>query len=95
MRFKGDNRAVPSPLVVTNACPKGENSTGSYTCPLVGQYTTLLAAASPAELDGRLVFAGEHTSGDYSGFMNGAVESGNRAAKEIIEPKKEELEKAA
>lgn len=75
--------------------PEYKFTRGSYTCPLVGQYTTLLAAAAPAELDGRLVFAGEHTSGDFSGFMNGAVESGNRAAKEIIEPKKEELEKAA
>ncbi|HEV2840443.1 MAG TPA: FAD-dependent oxidoreductase [Chthoniobacterales bacterium] len=75
--------------------PEYKFTRGSYTCPLVGQYTTLLAAAAPAELDGRLIFAGEHTSGDFSGFMNGAVESGNRAAKEIIEPKKEELEKAA
>ena len=75
--------------------PEYQFSRGSYTCPLVGQYTTLLEAAAPAELDGRLVFAGEHTGGDFSGFMNGAVLSGNRAAKEIIEPKKEELEKAA
>lgn len=57
---------------------------GSYACPLVGQYTTLLEAASQAELDGRLIFAGEHTSGDFSGFMNGAVQSGNRAAHEVI-----------
>lgn len=65
---------------------------GSYVCPLVGQYLTLDAAATP-ELDGRLIFAGEHTSGDYSGYMNGAVESGNRAAKELLEPAK--VEKAA
>ena len=71
--------------------PEYKFTRGSYTCPLVGQYTTLLAAAAPPELDGRLVFAGEHTSGEFSGFMNGAVQSGNRAAKEIIEPKKEEL----
>jgi monoamine oxidase len=67
---------------------------GSYTCPLVGQYTTLLNFAGEPELGGRLVFAGEHTSGDFSGFMNGAVQSGNRAAKEILEPKKTELSKA-
>jgi monoamine oxidase len=35
------------------------------------------------ELGGRLLFAGEHTSTDYSGFMNGAVESGLRVADEI------------
>jgi monoamine oxidase len=33
---------------------------------------------------GRLLFAGEHTSRRYQGFMNGAVESGQRAAKEIL-----------
>lgn len=59
---------------------------GSYTCPLVGQYTTLLKVAGEPELGGRLIFAGEHTSGEFSGFMNGAVQSGNRAARAIIEP---------
>ena len=33
---------------------------------------------------GRLVFAGEHTSEDWQGYMNGAVESGLRAAKELL-----------
>jgi monoamine oxidase len=32
---------------------------------------------------GRMVFAGEHTSGQWQGYMNGAVESGLRAAQEI------------
>jgi monoamine oxidase len=32
---------------------------------------------------GRLYFAGEHTSTKWEGFMNGAVESGQRAAAEI------------
>jgi monoamine oxidase len=32
---------------------------------------------------GRLTFAGEHTSIQWEGFMNGAVESGRRAAAEI------------
>lgn len=68
---------------------------GSYSCSLVGQYTTLLQAAPRPELGGRLLFAGEHTSGDFAGFMNGAVQSGNRAAKEILEPGKVNLRKAA
>ena len=68
---------------------------GSYTCPLVGQFTTLLEVAGEPELDGRLIFAGEHTAGELSGFMNGGVQSGNRAAQEIISPKKNELRKAA
>jgi monoamine oxidase len=32
---------------------------------------------------GRIAFAGEHTSEDWQGYMNGAVESGLRAAAEI------------
>jgi monoamine oxidase len=64
--------------------PEYKLTKGSYACALVGQYTTLLAAAPGPELDGRLIFAGEHTSGDYSGFMNGGVQSGNRAAEEIL-----------
>jgi monoamine oxidase len=68
---------------------------GSYTCPLPGQYTTLLEAAATPELDGRLIFAGEHTSSDFSGFMNGAVESGNRAAKQILHPGASKRPKAA
>ena len=33
---------------------------------------------------GRIVFAGEHTSERWQGFMNGAVESGQRAARELL-----------
>jgi monoamine oxidase len=68
--------------------PEYKFTRGSYTCPLVGQYTTLLEVAGEPELEGRLIFAGEHTAGDFSGFMNGAVQSGNRAAKEILAPRK-------
>src|SRR3989338_3246934 len=32
---------------------------------------------------GRLFFAGEHTSLQWQGYMNGAIESGRRAAAEI------------
>jgi monoamine oxidase len=38
------------------------------------------ALAQPA---GRVVFAGEHTSIRWQGYMNGAIESGQRAAAEI------------
>ena len=33
---------------------------------------------------GRLFFAGEHTSTIWQGYMNGAVESGHRAAAEVL-----------
>lgn len=58
---------------------------GSYASAAPGQWTWIFAAAAQPELDGRLLFAGEHTSEDFFGFMNGAVESGNRAAKELLQ----------
>ncbi|MEO5819051.1 MAG: FAD-dependent oxidoreductase [Vicinamibacteraceae bacterium] len=33
---------------------------------------------------GRVLFAGEHTSEPWQGFMNGAVESGQAAARDVI-----------
>jgi monoamine oxidase len=75
--------------------PKYQFTRGSYACPLVGQYTTVLGAVAEPELDGRLIFAGEHTSDEFLGFMNGSVQSGNRAAKEILQPMKRKLRKAA
>ncbi|HJQ57958.1 MAG TPA: NAD(P)/FAD-dependent oxidoreductase [Vineibacter sp.] len=57
---------------------------GSYSSPRPGQYTAFYGIESQPELGGRLLFAGEHTSTDYSGFMNGAVQSGLRAARQIL-----------
>ena len=45
-----------------------------------GQMATLLPIAQRSE--GRIHFAGEHTSA-WHGWMNGALESGNRAAAEV------------
>ena len=64
--------------------PTQEFTRGSYTCPLVGQVTTMLEHCATPELNGRLLFAGEHTSADFSGFMCGAIQSGNRAAQEAL-----------
>jgi monoamine oxidase len=47
-----------------------------------GQMATLLPEAQRPE--GRIHFAGEHTSA-WHGWMNGALESGNRAAEEVNE----------
>jgi len=57
-------------------------SRGAYSKFLPGQITAWLPEISRPE--GRIHFAGEHTS-IYSGSMEGAVESGARAAKEITE----------
>jgi monoamine oxidase len=57
---------------------------GGYASAKVGQYTTMLELASEPALHGRLQFAGEHTSSDFLGYMNGGVQSGNRAAAALI-----------
>ena len=54
-------------------------SKGAYTCQKVGQYTSVFGVGNVPE--GNIHFAGEHTSVEYYGFLNGAVESGERAAK--------------
>jgi monoamine oxidase len=55
---------------------------GSYSYWAVGQYTTI--AGSEREAVGSCHFAGEHTSVDFQGYLNGAVQSGQRAAGEVI-----------
>jgi monoamine oxidase len=56
---------------------------GSFSATGVGQYCSMISNAATPELGGRLIFAGEHTSEDFPGYMNGGVESGLRAAGEI------------
>jgi monoamine oxidase len=58
---------------------------GSYASAKPGQYTTLLEVGGEPALGGRLQFAGEQTSFDFCGFMNGGVQSGNRASEALIE----------
>jgi monoamine oxidase len=58
------------------------NILASYSCWLVGQCTTI--AGHEARPQGRVHFAGEHTSVAYQGFMEGGAESGIRAADEIL-----------
>jgi monoamine oxidase len=53
-----------------------------------GQMATLLPIAQRAE--GRIHFAGEHTSA-WHGWMQGALESGNRAAEEVNEAEAAEV----
>lgn len=56
-------------------------SRGAYTCPRPGQYTQLFGI--PELPEGPFHFAGEHTSSEFFGFLNGAVQAGERAAKEV------------
>jgi monoamine oxidase len=55
---------------------------GSYACYRTGQTTAF--GGAEGEREGGVFFAGEHTSRDFQGFMEGACESGERAAKEVL-----------
>lgn len=57
---------------------------GSYSCPKPGQYTRLIGSAGEPELNERLFFAGEHCSIEFMGYMNGAVQSGNVVATQLV-----------
>lgn len=57
-------------------------SQGSYSYWKVGQYTTI--AGSEGIREGNVHFCGEHTSFEYQGYLNGAVDSGNAVAAEVI-----------
>jgi monoamine oxidase len=54
---------------------------GSYSYWKVGQYTKFSGIEGVPE--GACHFAGEHTSVDFQGYLNGAVETGQRAADEV------------
>jgi monoamine oxidase len=58
------------------------NIQASYSCWLVGQYTTI--AGYERVRQGRVHFAGEHCSVQNQGFMEGGAETGIAAAKEIL-----------
>lgn len=70
-------------LVSLEYWPGNPWTRGSYAYYTVGQYTTI--AGVEREAVGTCHFAGEHTSIESQGFLNGAVESGERAAAEIID----------
>jgi monoamine oxidase len=55
---------------------------GAYSYLKVGQYTGFNGIQG--QRHGNLHFAGEHTSGNFQGYMEGALRSGYRCAREII-----------
>lgn len=79
--YKGSAREFNSRSKVFN-WPSNPNTLGSYSCYKVGQWSSI--SGVEGEPVGNLFFAGEHCSGDYQGYMNGAAESGRMAAQAII-----------
>ena len=67
----------------TLSCPvRDPNLLGSYACYLVGQYTKF--GGYERVRQGRIHFAGEHTSTDYQGYMEGAAQTGAEAARDVL-----------
>ncbi len=62
--------------------PGNPYTRGSYSYWQVGQYTRFAGIEGAQE--GNAHFCGEHTSIDAQGYLEGAVESGERAATEVI-----------
>jgi hypothetical protein len=58
-------------------------SRGSYSYWKVGQYTRFAGIERVPE--GNCFFCGEHTSIDSQGYLNGAVETGERVAGEVLD----------
>ncbi|QJW90647.1 NAD(P)-binding protein [Spirosoma taeanense] len=63
--------------------PSYRHSLGSYSCYRVGQWTGI--GGAEFEPAGRVYFAGEHCSRDAHGYMNGAAETGRRAAQLLLQ----------
>jgi monoamine oxidase len=61
--------------------PTAPFALGSYACYLPGQAGWSGTEAEPV---GQLHFCGEHTSENFQGYMEGAAESGERAAGEVL-----------
>ena len=68
--------------VIRNAWDRNPWSLGSYALIKTGQYTSFYGVEG--EPSGHVHFAGEHTSIESQGYLNGAVESGQRAAGEVL-----------
>ena len=65
--------------------PLGAATRGSAApTPTTGSGRPRTTASSPRAADGRFLFAGEHTSIDNIGFLDGAVETGERAARQLF-----------
>lgn len=79
--FPGMQQSYTGISVATEWCAN-PLSRGSYSCYKPGQWTTL--AGWEGEPAGNLFFAGEHCSLAFQGFMNGAVETGRKAAEAIL-----------
>jgi len=57
---------------------------GSYASPGMGEYTSFWGSQWEQDTTNNILFAGEHTSIEVWGFLGGAIESGEIAAKRLV-----------
>lgn len=81
-RYAPASEAAWNGRVIRNAWDRNPWSLGSYALLKPGQYTSFYGVE--AEPRGHVYFAGEHTSIESQGYLNGGVESGMRAAGEVL-----------
>jgi len=79
--YPGTSAAYRAASAVRMHWPSFAHARGSYACYKPGQASW---SGTEGERVGNLHFAGEHTSVDFQGYMEGAAESGVRVAEEII-----------
>lgn len=60
----------------------------SYSFPAPGEVTRLGPELTKSHCNGRLYLAGEHTCYSFIGYMEGALQSGQRVAQQILESEK-------
>jgi monoamine oxidase len=82
-RLFGNYRASRAPDPDFRAWPFESRIETGYSCPAPGQVTTV-APKLNRPFHKRLYFAGEHVCIPFFGYMEGALQSGVRAAKAII-----------
>lgn len=80
--FPGARAAYVAGSAVRMHWPTHPHTKGSYACYRPGQWSFW---STEGERVGNLHFCGEHTSLDFQGYMEGAAETGSRAAGEILE----------
>jgi monoamine oxidase len=80
--FPGTRATYVAGSAVRMHWPTYPHSKGSYACYKPGQWSFW---STEGERVGNLHFCGEHTSLDFQGYMEGAAETGARAAGEILE----------
>jgi monoamine oxidase len=56
-----------------------------YSVPAPGEVTTIAKRLATSPVGGRIFFAGEQTYTPYFGYMEGALQSGARAARDIVD----------